>query len=567
MTAATLSKPAAVHVDKLERFDRNGSFEIPPLFRFTLCEKCGDWHWRALREPVGVQVTANQDEWLATEPEDRGELRRRLAATLRYRKPLPDDPGAKPESLRRIRKKLIEDARPLATHLTLIADGDFFGLAESDRFELAQRSAATNVFRRPYLRRLTDSHRGQLGRGRLDLLDKGWRLTDEEISRRLAGLSPDEWTRTLAVFAGCLLFQHRKRLRPEWDGNSPEYPPRRSRPVPSNQAPWDLYLVRLLSLVRNEYVDVLAPGLQRWRSENKRSGGELAKTRVLSEFDPDTGDGRSERGHDGDDSDDGLPLELASVEDLDARIDAMRPLLPGITPEVDRLLWLIVRGNETREAASEMLGKSKSWGGVVLHRLRDSDNPRVAELKWRLIRDKAIGVIDPPGKGKTVSPRTHLGFCGIPPGSVAHTTRALRGKLLFPSLREPSREQPKRWRYWCYFCPACGFVTGWFASTAEALESFQAQHPCNESPPFRELVHVGEYEESYRRRWWQRPHLSLSVAETLERTSIALVTKPMGRPLPDGHPSNVAFVIDFRRKLRLGAAESARVFSLPPSHP
>jgi hypothetical protein len=333
---------------------------------------------------------------------------------------------------------------------------------------------------------------------------------------QLGGLSVDAWARTVAVLIACLVFQHRERLRPEWDETFPAYPPRRIRPILSNQAPFDLYLLRLLSIVRNEYADVLAPGLQRWRSENKRSDGELAKTHPLSKFDPDAGDGRSEMGHDGDDSSAGL-IELAVVEDIDARIEAMGPQVPGITPDVERLLWLIVHAGYTREEASEELGKSKSWGGVVLHRLRDSDNPRVAEMKWRLVRDRAIGVVQP-SQDKTISPRVHFGFWGIPPGSVAHTTRLLRGKLLFPGLRKTDYTQPDFWNL------------------------------CNETAPKRELVSAEEMH--YRRRWWHRPHLHLSVAEVLERTSVALVTKSMGRPLPDGHPSNVAFAIDFRRSLR-----------------
>ena len=137
-------------------------------------------------------------------------------------------------------------------------------------------------------------------------------------------------------------------------------PPRRSRSGPWNQASWDLYLVRLLSIVRREYLEALAPGLRVWRNEDKRSGEELAKTRHLSEFDPDARDERSELGHDGKDRGDGGRIELASVDDLDACIDAMGPLVPGVSPDVERLLWLIVHGGLTREEASETLGKSKS---------------------------------------------------------------------------------------------------------------------------------------------------------------------------------------------------------------
>jgi hypothetical protein len=526
VTVAALPVTADVGGDELQRFDRNGSFDLPPLFRFTFCDECGDWHWRVLREPVGVRVTEDEAAWLTSgEREDR---RRTLAAGLRYRKLLPvgeiPDVGAKPESLSRIRQKLIDDARPLAEHVALIADGDFFGLTDEDRFELTKRSAASNVFRRPYVRRLTASHRAQLERGRLDLLEKGSKLSDKEVERRMACLSPDEWARAVAVYTACLLFQHSERLTREWDDSYPGYPPRRSRPIPSKHANWDLYLVRLLSIVRNEYVDAFVPGLQRWRAENERSGKELAKTRILSEFDPDAGNERSERGHDGDDDGDGGLVELASTDRL---VDAITSILPGISADEERLLWLLVYAGDTREDASQALGKSKSWAGVVLKRLRDSHNPHVQELKWRLILDKAIGVIGASAKGATVSPRTHLGFWGIPAGSVAHTTRALRGQLLFPKLRKTDYSQPDFWNL------------------------------CNETAPFPELV--SEAEKRYRRRWWQRPHARLSVADALKRTSVALITTPMGRPLPDGHPSNVAFAIDFRRK--------ARVFSLSPTDP
>jgi hypothetical protein len=538
------SLPGLPNVIELRRLHRIAAPPHPPKFRLAWCESCSDWHWTALHPWLlhGRWSNAESGEHRETSPEehkaaqqlagrctparvttdqgvreqtDRQERRHHHAATARLRAPVPA--GEKPESLMRIRRKLIEDTRPMATHLTLIADGDFLDLTEQDRFELARRSAATNLFRRPWLRLLADQHRGQFERGRDDLREKGSKLMDDEVSRRLGCLAPDEWTRTVAVLVGCLMFQHPERLESQRDGY-PAYLTRRSKPVPSKQVNWDLFLVRLLSVVRNEYLDLLAPGLQRWRAENKRSDGELAKTHPLSEFDPDAGDGRSEMGHDGDDGGDGGRIELASTDDIDALIDSMGAPLPGVAPEVERLLWLIVHGGYTREEASETLGKSKSWGGVVLHRLRDSDNQRVAELKWRLIRDKAIGLVDTPGMGKTITPRTHLGFWGIPPGSVAHTTRVLRGKLLFPGLRKTDYTQPGFWNL------------------------------CNETAPKRELVSAGE--ERYRRRWWHRPNLHLSVAETLERTSIALVTEPMGRPLPDGHPSNVAFVVEFWRNSR-----------------
>jgi hypothetical protein len=124
--------------------------------------------------------------------------------------------------------------------------------------------------------------------------------------------------------------------------------------------------------------------------------------------------------------------------------------------------------------------------------------------------------------GKTLAARTHLGFWGTPPGSVAHTTRLLRGKLLFPNLRKTDYSQPAFWNL------------------------------CNETAPKRELVSAEE--ERYRRRWSHRPNLHLSVAGWLAQTSRAAPPESLGRPLADGHPANVAFVIEFRRSLRLAAA-------------
>jgi hypothetical protein len=585
VTIAAPSRPAGVRIDELERFSENGSFDLPPLARFRFCDACGNWHWRLLREPVGVQVTEDEAAWLAATVEPIEGRRRSLVARQRVSE---DVSGAdeRPKSLRRIRRKLAEDASPLAAALALIADGDVFGLSEQQQFELAQRSGTRNLFRRPYLRQRIAEHRPMIAAGRASLLERGSTkdskgLTREEVERRLAGLRPDEWARTVAVLVGCLLFQHPERLRPEWDGSYPDYPPEyRPRPVKSKQTSWDVYLVRLLSIVRNEYLDVFAPGVSRFRAEDRRSAGLLRATHLLSEFDPDPEDGCSEMGHDGDDLGEGDRLELVSVDDLDAVLEERGPLIPGASPEVERLLWLLTHTNMTREEASEALGKSRSWAGVVLKRLRDSDNRRVKELRWRLIGDKTRAPIRftrsgeelPPNtefNDEGLPPRIHLGFWGIPPGSVKHSTRLLRGAFLFPGLKTPTVEQPKTWRYFWRFCPSCGYVTGRHPSLAVADAEFDLEHPCNETRPFRGLIGVGE--QRYRRRWWSQGHgrpydyAHISVSEALTRTSIALITRSLGRPLLDGHPSNVAFVIDFKRALRGQSAPES--LSLPTPNP